>query len=245
MGANTLKKSVKKKKFGKKRLNRAKRSRILDLSRVNLSPLPVVKIAKFQYVSGFNISAPGIADYNRSCYFSLGSLYDPDYSNTGRNNSVSWFGLYLGSTNGLYEKFRVIYVDVEIKVLNPSSGTRTTFVASVTQNGVTDYPASTYISSIAQRPMALRRDLEYVGDAKYSKLKFRVYLNKVFGLTYRQYMDDNGKLRTYNDGSSTAPWLALTSGDANDSINSGASQGIVKLTYHVRLSDPFISNTTM
>jgi len=215
---------------------------LLDIGKVNVSPIPQFLKKVFRWSSNFPLScAGGAGNDTNTIFFSLSSLYDPDPNNVGTNKSVSYYSNYIGTGSNLYYYYRVKYVDVMVKVINTSSATYPMVCVGATQYGGADLPPTQYIHNIANRQFQLSKVLEYSGDTNWSVFKFRVYPHKVIGCKKRIYDDDTAYKYLYNATSATAPWVNITLGDSMQRPGSGDAMsivGIIQMDYHVRLEQP-------
>lgn len=223
--------------------NSNSRGTIAILTRQNLSPIPHRKDVAFHFESHFNISIPQFQN-NVTQFWSLVSLFDPDYSNAGSNKSVPYFDLMLGNTAGLYQFFRIRYVDVRVRVLATGANTYPTVVLRPTAQGTSEFPTSAYIHNLAGAPMAVTRSLENNGDTRWSEFVYRVYPWEILGIEKRVWDEDTHYLYAFNQNNSEPPWLAISVGDGNAATGSGAAMGVtgrIVLDYHATLSNPMVT----
>jgi len=188
------------------------------------------------------MSTPAMQN-SSTCYWSLSSLYDPDFSNLGSNKSVPFFNELLGATNGLYRYFRVKYVDVRVRVINTTTATFPYVVVGCTSLGTAQFPTTAYIHNIAGYPMTNGKILEYSGDTTWKEFVFRVNPWEVLGIQKAVWDEDTHYYNLYTANSGTIPWLTISMGDGMAGTGNGDAMtinGSVDIDYHCSLHEPVL-----
>lgn len=218
--------------------------KIMNLMSLNRSPIPLKRklVLKYNSYCSFTTSGGGVS--SDTWFLNLASLYDPNYqatntafSNTSTNGYTEFFGL----SPMQYRKFRLDYVDVQLKVLNTTSGTVGMLVVSASNVGTADYPNTQFIQNIASRRGAISQSLEYFGDSNYKTLKFRIYPWEVMGMTKQQYYSSDQTLTAYNVSGAQSPWLAFSLADGAQPDGSGGVllvRGQIYVEQHVTAHQP-------
>lgn len=193
--------------------SKRKRGKLMNLMSLKKNILPSRKALTFTYKTYYNLSCPSL-QISSTKFISLVSLIDPEYDNLGRNDSMGYYNKYMGATAGLYTKYKPYVAEFNIKMIPLTEGTMPIVVFSGTDVGTSDYSTSISCYKIAERPGAVSKQLEYLGDTSYKTIKFMLYHNQIFGVTREQYKNDSAYAKSYNTASSDGPWLALSLGDA-------------------------------
>lgn len=223
---------------------RKKAKRLTNLMMLNKSPIPIRVPKTFRYDTYFTMTCPAL-QANTTVYFSLASLFDPDYSNVGRNKSVLFFDEIMGNTNSLYQRFKPYACDIKIKAINMTTGTFPKVVYSLTQDGSSVYPNTQSIFNIANRTGANAIDLEYSGDTAWITRKYKAKHHQIWGVSRASYNSDTSYEAVYNQASSVGPWLAITLGDGMQNAGSGAQMDVnfqLEIDYKVMIFDPVLKS---
>lgn len=194
-------------------IKKRKKSKLLNLMSLRQSILPSRKPLTFTYKTYYNMSLPALQD-SATKFISLVSVFDPEYDNLGRNDTMGYYNKYMGATAGLYTKYKPYVAEFNIKAIPTTAGTMPIVVFSGTDVGTSDYGTTVSCYKIAERPGALSKQLEYLGDTSYTSVKFKMYMNQVFGVTREQYKNDSAYSKVYNTAATDGPWLAISLGDA-------------------------------
>jgi len=218
---------------------------ILVLSRTNIGPVPLKVRKNFHFSTYFTMSCPAL-QASSTTFWSLQSLFDPDYNNAGTNRSVPGYDMLLGAGAGQYSRYRVEYVDVKVRVMGITANAFPMVVCRLSQVGAAEFPTSNLIHNIAGGPMAMSQVLEYVGDTAWTTFTFRVHPWEILGVSKRCYIEDTHYLNAYNATSGTTPFLAISLGDGMANTGNGeamAIKGHLQIDYHAELSMPNVLST--
>lgn len=198
---------------------------LVNIAKCNVGPLPRLKTVRLTYNSWLDATVS--ANTGSSTYFiSMASVYDPEYSSIGNNKSYAYYDTVLGTANGLYQYYRVKYIDVNIKMINKASGCEPIVVLS-TQRLRTTLPNTTDIHNLVGVQSSVARFLGYQGSTSWQSAKFRVYAYQAAGVSRSTYQTDTSYLCAYNQSGDTGPWLAITIGDGVAAAGAGIAQEVV------------------
>lgn len=217
----------------------------MNLMKLNRSPISIRVPKTFRYDSYFTVTCPAL-QANNTVFWSMASLYRPDYSISGRNKSVLFFDEVMGNTNGLYQRFKPYSCTFTLKAINLTSGTFPKVVYSLTQDGTSVYPNTQSIFNIANRTGALAVDLEYLGDTSWNTKKFKAYHNQIWGITRDQYKNDAAYEGVYSQTAATGPWLAVSVGDGVTNAGSGNQMDVrffIEIEYKCMVFDPVLKSS--
>lgn len=240
----TTKSKVTKKKIVNKPVTRKMVNKLTNLMMLNKSPIPIRVPKVFRYDTYFSMQCPAL-QANTTIFFSLASLFDPDYNNVGRNKSVLFYNEIMGNTNSLYQRFKPYACDIKIKAINMTTGSFPKVVYSLTQDGSSVYPNTQSIFNIANRTGANSIDLEYLGDTAWVTRKYKAKHHQIWGVSRSSYNNDTSYEAVYNQASSVGPWLAISLGDGTQNAGSGAQMDVnfqLEINYKVMIFDPVLKS---
>lgn len=231
-------KKTKKKPYKKKTYKK----RVTDISKYNRLPLKMRRQLTLRYKTDMYLPTGAAGNRSNTCFYSLSSLKDPDFTNTGKNMGFAYYTMFFGYTTALYEHFQVRYTDLYFKVMNTVPNTRVKLCIGVSANGAGEYPVTQRISTIASYPQTTSRSLEYLGDTKYSFVKFRVYPWKVLGVTKKEYFSSSTWRHLWDRDASAGPWVCVSIGRADDAVTNSLDEDVVSgevtIVQHLNAYDP-------
>ena len=242
----------------------ARFARNILLENLNKSPVLQEKRMSFNYEFNFKLNTT-LGEKSKTQLFDLQSPYDPDFTNNTRNASSSYWNTFMGNTTGLYEKFLVDRVEVDITSVAWSTSEIQNVVLSLTNKGDEEYQTDVSCSTIGQRPMATTFNTMKAGGHMVRK-HIVIHPHKVHGVPKKDWTQkitaarinvvgvgytgaDVGYFSEYNQVSRTSSWIAITMG-AQPSIGppivypAGQVNFQGRITYHGIAYKPHLLQTT-
>lgn len=229
------------KKNGKKnRRYRSHKPKLLELTRVNNSPIPLMKTVKLKYFTNGELGYTYSTGVNSSfALFRVNSPYDPDYSNQGSNVSCKWYSMYLGATAGLYNYYKVLNSKWKITIM-PNEATVAGFAVAVLPT-IAGFTQAQTLSDYASNPGCISKFSNNIGyDEKSWSKTFNISPWRALGVPKSQYMGDLDFGANYNANPGQVPHLGIITGAIDDSSLGGGSNinFAVELELTVRLMYP-------
>lgn len=202
-----------------------------------LNILPSRRFTKMPFRSSVGLACTGIQASNTQ-YWRMNSIYDPDYSNIGKNLDVDGWTL----VNSIYVQYRVYGCKVKLTFMNATTATNCAVCISCTNNSAaitTTYPTTTLATDFVARAGG---KICYLNgrDSDDGTRSFSRYFNMwdVTGQTKQAYIADGGNSNVIGADPTNLCALAVSlSGVPDVNVGTAAINYVVELTYYVELFD--------
>jgi len=213
----------------RKRLRKALPKRNPNSLSVGLALLPRRKWVDCVYETNF----VGTKANGATCGFGLircNSIYDPEYTNLGKNKPVQGFA----TIQSLYNKYKVYGMKAYIEVVNGSS--KACILGFTTQNDLTSTGTTDKVTDIGTRKGGKTIMLGYMTENR--KIQYNVDIKKIEGLKESQFIDDD--YASIPNGNPTRQvYLCYSIGQIGELTTEALSIYYkIRLVYKVLLFDP-------
>lgn len=218
-----------------------RKSKKKDINTNVISFMKTSRMTRMKFNSGVTLSTNGSTQYVFACAFRADSIYDPDYSNLGKNKAVQGWAL----ANQLYKSYKVFGIKVSCKVYNTSTAPIVfTLGAGDSDSWASDYATSKKITDIKSRKGIKSIVIGPAGSSADMKtISYTLRPCDAIGVTKNTWADDAsfGALMGYNPSNtlSRQPYVILCVGRYDDGLTSVGVQIELSISYVVRLFDPY------
>ncbi len=210
----------------------------LTLSSFRLSPLKPIVHRKFIYDCTFPLAVAA----NTRCatqFFNCSDIFDPDFTNNSRNDSVAYFTTFMGATSGLYRQFLVHSCKVECEFYNATVSTQANIVISLSSLGTSDYNII-WPSEMNQRSMSNMIVVRNTGGRTVKKV-FYVKNHDVLHKSKKNLeINENGGTYNASPPAGSNAYIGFTVGNALETVTQAAitCQCIMRMTFYTSLAEP-------
>lgn len=171
--------------------------------------IPQAANTMMRYQGNF-LASPSAIQTSFTYAFRLNSIQDPDYSNVTKNKKVDGFT----QANSLFNNYRVSSAIITLKAVNLHTSAAVQVVLTPSDDGITtDYPVSTYPSTLASRSGAVSMILGPLGSSKDNgKIVKQYKVKDIAGISQSQVRDDVAYSAAFTTNPAKQQYFAISVG---------------------------------
>lgn len=205
-----------------------------------LSFLKEHRYERLKYKSVLTLQTNGTTEYTYATAYRMDSIFDPDWSNGGKNKSVEGYSLLAT----LYKEYKVLGFSAKVTFINMTSNSIVCYVGFADSNTfATDYATSKKPSDIYSRQGVKRVVLTgNTGSKGSATLTYKCHPGEPIGISKKSWLSDISTGATFgsnpNNTQAVQPFFLCGLGDSADGLTQAQARMVIEITYYTKLSNP-------